>query len=119
MSFDWSTVIAAGVSLAQDYLKQDDKKQDNAQSDKQFFATLADKERDRANEAAMNQARIEASKYAADLTLEAAKKRILGDVLLKQGEGQQKLGIEAYRASANKPERFNNAAAVLAGVLSK
>ena len=62
---------------------------------------------------------LEAQKYAADVSLEATKKRIMGDVLLKQGEGQEKLGIEAYRANANRPERFNNAANVLASVLAR
>lgn len=119
MSFDWSAIIAAGVSLAQDQLAQEDKEDERVQSDKQLLMNLADKERDRI--AAEERAKIsaEASMYGADKTLEAQKKRILGDVLLRQGEGQEKLGIEAYRAHANKPERFNDAASVLAGVLAR
>ena len=119
MSFDWGPVIAAGVNLAQDFLGQDDKQQQFAQDRETTILQLQDNERGRA--AAMDRANLAAQTQleAAGLSADVAKKKILGDVLLQQGQGQEKLGLEAYRAAANRPERFNTAANVLAQILSR
>lgn len=118
MSF-WGPIIAAGVNLASGLLEDEEKEEDRAQTKEIELLRLQDNERDRV--AAMQRAELsaETTLAAAEKSLEAAKKRILGDVLLQQGQGQEKLGIEAFRAAANKPERFNDAASVLAQVLSR
>lgn len=119
MAFDWAPIISAGVSLAQGLLNDENKKDERADSRENLILNLQDNERDRAAALERQRIALEASKYASDTSLAAAKKRILGDVLLQQGKGQEALGIEAYRAAANKKERFNDAASVLAQVLSR
>lgn len=119
MAFDWGPVIAAGVNLAQGLLQDSARDDATALSNEQFLMNLQAQERDRA--AAMDRAQLaaNASIQAANISADVAKKRILGDVLLQQGQGQEKLMLESFRASANAPERFNTAANILAQILSK
>ena len=116
---DWGPIIAAGVGIAGDFLQQDTVNQANAQSMEQLLLTLQDNERARQAALERQQLANSATLQAANISADTARKRILGDVLLQQGQGQERLGIEAFRAAANRPERFNSAAAVLSQVLAR
>lgn len=116
---DWGPIIAAGVNIAQDFLNQDDKERERAQSDEQFYASLADKERDRLAAGERADLTAQTQLQLGEMSAETARKRVLGDVLLQQGQGQESLGIEAFRAAANRPERFNTAANALAAILAR
>ena len=123
MAFDWATVISAGVNLAEGMLEDDANDATREQSRENIILQNLDNERDRANRLLMsqegNKAQLEAAKISAGAQLEATKKRIMGDVLLKQGDAQGEAMLEGYRAAANAPERFNTAANILAQVLAR
>lgn len=115
----WEVAIAAGVSLAKSY-GESEREDDNREFSREIeIMKLQDRERDRANQVNIAEMSNATALQAAQLDLEGQKKRILGETLLQQGKGQEALGIEAYRASANRPERFNSAAQVLATILAK
>ena len=119
----WATVIGAGVNISKGLLEDENNQQALDQSRENTILQLQDNER--AREAQMDRLAIaeagamDRANLAASTQLEGQKKRILGDVLLKQGEGQEKLYLESFRSKANKPERFNNAANILAQILSR
>lgn len=119
----WGSLISAGVSLAGDLLAQDTRDQQQQANRETTILQLQDNERGREAQADRLQAEIAAALERTQLNTQAqldiAKKRILGDVLLKQGEGQEKLMLESYRAAEARPERFNDAASVLAQILSR
>ena len=123
MSFDWGAVISAGVSLASGLLEDENREQQFAQSRENQILQLQDNERGRVAQAdrlaTAEAGALERAQLAASAQLEATNKRILGDVLLDQGKGQETLMLESFRSSANAPERFNNAASVLAQVLAR
>lgn len=120
---DWGAVIAAGVSVAGQLLEDDQRDQQRADSRENMILQLQDNERDRAAQAERLQEQLANTKAIAELGAatdkELAKARIMGDVLLDQGKGQSQLMLEDFRSSAQAPERFNNAATVLANVLSR
>lgn len=116
---DWGAIIAAGVGIAGQLLEDDEREDERADSRENLILQLQDNERDRAAQLERQQIASQASLDAARMGFEAQKKRILGDVLLEQGKGQENLMLENFRASANAPERFNNAASILAQVLSR
>jgi hypothetical protein len=116
---DWGPIIAAGVNIASGMLADETNQQSLDQSKENLILNLQDNERDRAAQLERQQLANQAMIESANIGLQGQKKRILGDVLLQQGQGQEKLMLEAFRAAANKPERFNTAAQVLANVLSR
>lgn len=120
---DWGSIIAGGIAIANQLLGDEENEEQRGFDRETTILQLQDNERARAAQAE-RQAELLASNLqiaqlgnAADL--EQVKKRIMGDVLLQQGQGQEKLMLEDFRASANAPERFNSAANVLATVLAR
>ena len=121
-SFNWAPIIQAGV----DILKGENAHADSEAGHKVTIDVEAmrqeGKERDRV--AAAERQRL--SDLAADGRnsesiagqIEQVKKRVLGDVLLTQGKSQGDLLLESFRAKANRPEKFNDAASILARVLA-
>jgi len=123
MAFEWKDVISAGVNIAQGLLKDDQAKQDRDVNRETIILQNMDNERDRANRLLIsqqgNQASLEAANIGAKAQLEATKKRIMGDVLLKQGDAQGDAMLTGYKAVLDTPERFNTAANILAQILAR
>jgi hypothetical protein len=115
---DWETLIAAGVSLASGLLQDDRRESELAQSKDNLLLQLQDRERDRLAALERQQLSADTSLQAAQLSLEGAKKKILGDALLNKGKASGAAMLESFRSSANKPERFNTAANNLAALLA-
>lgn len=116
---DWGPIIAAGVNIAGGLLTDDARQEELGQSKEIAILNIQDRERDRIAQMERQQAANQAALAAAGMQLEGQKKKILGDVLLQQGQGQERLMLEAFRAAATRPERFNTAANVLAQVLAR
>ena len=120
---DWDTIIAAGVSLAGGLLKDDEKDRARADTRETQILNLQDNERGRQAQADRLQdtlaSNLQIAQLGQETSLENTRKKILGDVLLQQGQGQEKLMLESFRSSANTPERFNTAANILSQVLSR
>jgi hypothetical protein len=115
----WELIVSAGVALAKDY-GESERIDDAQNANKEIeILKLQNRERDRANQKQISEMANATTLQSTELSLQGQKKRILGDVLLQQGKGQEALGIEAYRASANRPERFNTAASVLAKIFAQ
>ena len=120
---DWGAIISAGVAISNQLLEEEKSDKSHAQSRENTILQLQDNERgrvaqaERQAEALANN--LEIANIGAQTDLETMNKRIMGDVLLKQGEGQNNLMLEDFRSSANAPERFNRSADILAQVLSR
>ena len=118
MSF-WGPIIQGGLGIVSGMLDDEQKDEDNEVSRENLLLELQDNERDRENLLQLQASKSADDRYSADLGYKGTKKKIMGDVLLDQGDGQEKLGIEAFKSAANAPERFGTAANILAQILAR
>ena len=120
---DWGAIISAGVSLFEGLLEDETKGQELSQNKEIAILNLQDKERDRASKEEIaglsRETQLAIANLSAQTDLGIANRRIMGDVLLDQGKGQTQLGIEAFRAAANKPKVSPSAISTLAQVLAR
>lgn len=123
MAFDWTPLIAAGVSIAGDIIKQDQVDQQAGINRENLALQLQDNERgrqaalDRAELAA--QTSLEAANISAQTSLENTRKRILGAAIADRGQDAGQALLSAFQSRANRPERFNEAANNLAQLLAR
>ena len=121
MPFDWGGLFEAGQAIAQGLIQQDQEQVQFENDRENLVLELQDNERARANQAAIaaasNATSLQAAEIAAGAQTEIARKRILGDAILQQGQAQGEALLAAQQSVANKPERFNAAANALSASL--
>ena len=120
---DLSALILAGTTLAEGLLKDDAREEQFGFDREMNILKLQDNERSRANDLARSElmagASVEAAKLQAGAALEQTKRKILGDMLLKQGDGQLQGLLTKLKGTVSRPERFNDAASILSQVLAR
>jgi hypothetical protein len=126
LDIDYGDLVAGGVAIAGSVMDQEDKKDDrefkSGESQKDREHSSAEKAKDREAQAELQRLRIEAEqamqKYRLAVEQENQRRKILGEAVQNRGKDQGAAMLESYKASANKPERFNTAANNLANLLA-
>ena len=108
-------LLVAGAQLMQGLNEQE--AADDARKDKKETTLLELQDNERTRQAAMDRLKLELSqKIAAEKAMN--KQNLLGKAILDQGKDSSAAMLEAFKAKAEKKERFNESADNLARVLA-